>query len=236
MSPSHRLFAPAAMLVALALLGCGDSDADQRRAFIVFLQSRIVGRPGIHFPIPSEEETKSFGNYAKQYDVILDFGKDNAQNSNGLDAQFQALGGIRSLDQLIAQRETFAKVKAGIDEAQVRMKAAVAKADAAHALLKQPDDLRSVYDQAYAKDVTMQATLLGEIVPLFDQAVSDDLKLSDFVTSHPAQVAVSGGQLQVKDASVQAPLQGMLNDVAKSSSALVVAGVKLQKASKGEED
>src|SRR5207237_6743168 len=63
----------AAVLIAFALLGCGDDEATHRKAFIEFLQSRIVAKPGIHVPKLTTEETTAFGDYAKHYAVIADF-------------------------------------------------------------------------------------------------------------------------------------------------------------------
>ena len=67
-----RLGIPA-VLIVFALFGCGDNEAMQRKAFIEFLQSRIVAKPEIHLPKLTADETAAFGDYAKHYAVIADF-------------------------------------------------------------------------------------------------------------------------------------------------------------------
>ena len=61
------------LLAALGLGACGDDEPKQRTAFIQFLQERIVGKPGVHVPKLTAEQTAAFGDYAKHYAVIADF-------------------------------------------------------------------------------------------------------------------------------------------------------------------
>src|SRR3974390_2255122 len=65
----------AAILVFAVLTGCDDEPAE-RRAFIDFLQEHIVSRPGVHVMLLNDDLRKSFGPYAKQYQIILDFNDD----------------------------------------------------------------------------------------------------------------------------------------------------------------
>ena len=65
----------ALLLLAAGLAGCGDSEADQRQAFIKFLES-INHRAGSHFLRPKPEEESAFGGYLRHYTIILEFNKD----------------------------------------------------------------------------------------------------------------------------------------------------------------
>ena len=51
------------LLVAFsfALVACGNKEADQRKAFTTFLQTRVLDKPGLRVPVPSPEEKASFG-------------------------------------------------------------------------------------------------------------------------------------------------------------------------------
>src|SRR3954466_16238353 len=64
-----------AAVVTLALLtaACGDNEPEQRKAFITFLQTRIVDKPGVHVPKLTDDELGRFGPYAAHYNVIRDF-------------------------------------------------------------------------------------------------------------------------------------------------------------------
>jgi Protein of unknown function (DUF3053) len=61
MFKSSRRTAVLAALVTLALsiAGCFDQEPAQRKAFIEFLQNRIINKPGLH--IPMAKNLQSFG-------------------------------------------------------------------------------------------------------------------------------------------------------------------------------
>ncbi len=48
----------------------GNGEADQRKAFIAFLQN-INNRPGIHYRVPTPNDEKAFGPYLQHYAIIL---------------------------------------------------------------------------------------------------------------------------------------------------------------------
>ena len=77
MNIRHAALRRSFSLIAIALLtafvaGCNDEPAE-RKAFIEFLQTRIIDKPGLHVPHLTQEESASFGDYAKQYAIITDF-------------------------------------------------------------------------------------------------------------------------------------------------------------------
>ena len=76
MSIADRAARWAAVIVfAATLVAWGNSEADQRKAFIGFLQD-INNRPGIHFLVPTANDEKAFGPYLAHYAIILDFNRD----------------------------------------------------------------------------------------------------------------------------------------------------------------
>jgi len=54
----------------LAGFSWSNSEADQRKAFIAFLQD-INNRPGIHFLVPTPNDEKALGPYLQHYAIIL---------------------------------------------------------------------------------------------------------------------------------------------------------------------
>ncbi len=71
---SRRAVAFVALIAVAGGLGaCGGSEEEQRKAFIQFLQTRIVDKPGVAIPRPTAQEKIAFGRYAADYDVILNF-------------------------------------------------------------------------------------------------------------------------------------------------------------------
>src|SRR5271167_2846482 len=92
-----RVFGAAIFAAALAfsLAGCGDDEPTQRAAFIAFLNERIVNKPGVHLPVPTDDEVKSFGPYAAQFNVIADFNHKMDAVSAG------SIGGFEGLSQQV---------------------------------------------------------------------------------------------------------------------------------------
>jgi hypothetical protein len=127
---SYGVRPAAVLLVVIGLIACGDSEATQRRAFIQFLQTRIIAKPGIHVPKLTAEETVALGEYAKHYAVIADFnGKLDQAVSQPLQRALEA-GAPRSLDDLVARRSDIAAVSAGFTQVRAALDRELAAADA----------------------------------------------------------------------------------------------------------
>ncbi|HLL27459.1 MAG TPA: DUF3053 family protein [Xanthobacteraceae bacterium] len=207
------------------LVACGD-EAAERKALIDFLQTRIIAKPGVHFAVPSDVERKSFGAYAAHYDVILNFRTD-------LDAAGASMRGIASLRQpaslqdVIEMRDTIAKVRGDMEKAITALPAEIAKAEAARAALKQPDDLKSVYDQAFAR-VMAPAHAFADGWPVIDAAFRAILDFDDFVKAHKDAISFRGPQMVVSDPAIQAQLQAKSADAAAKGKALAELQQKLK--------
>jgi hypothetical protein len=77
--------------------------------------------------------------------------------------------------------------------------------------LKQPDDLKAVYDKAFDKTVTLPANAFREAVPLAQNIIDAAANVGDYVAGHPDTVRISGGQLQPTNARTQAELAALVN-------------------------
>jgi len=151
----HRLLVvPLLALFALALAACGDSEATQRKAFMDFLQTRILDKQGLHVPQPTEEETKSFGPYAKDYAVITDFSLGMDKSISAPMQQVMQKGVIRSIDEIQTRRADLIAAMEGMRALRAALDQQVAKADAAHQALNEPAELKAVFDKAYDRTVT----------------------------------------------------------------------------------
>ncbi|CAB3888894.1 hypothetical protein LMG26854_04893 [Achromobacter aegrifaciens] len=209
------LFRPFLVLAAalpLMLAACGNKEPEQRAAFTQFLQTRIVDKPGVRVPQLTDEEKKSFGDYAAQYAVITDF---NA----GMDASVKPLSGImqkgsmRSLNDIVTRRDDLKAVQASLNEMGVALKEQQAKADAARAQLKQPEDLKAVYDKAYEKTVSLPADTFRDVLPQLNATFDSSLKIADYVAAHAAQIDISGPIVKVQDPAVQTELNKLLQEL-----------------------
>lgn len=206
-------FAALALIAgSLLLAACGDNEPEQRKAFMAFLQTRIVDRPGVHVPVANDEDVKSFGPYAAHYKVITDFVGDSqlmAMNKTMNDALPQ----LRSFKDLIDKR---AEVKLGGERLRETIKAAEAKlaeTEKAHAALKQPDDLKKVYDAAFDKVVTKPMQGFRETTPIALDIIDAALKLADYMVAHSDKVKIVGTSPQATDRKTQDEVNALANAI-----------------------
>jgi hypothetical protein len=217
----HRRAPCAAMLILLAggLVACGDSEPDQRKAFIAFL-TQVNQRMGVHILNPTADETKSFGDYAKHYAVIVDFSKDVGAISAQDDQVMKKLGspGSRTIEQMASHRQELTVIDDMLTKDQPVLEKRLTQADAEHAVLKQPDDLKAVYDKTYAKLVTAPAQAMILSTKILAEGVKASLKIADYVNTHRDKLIFNGSQIQAKDKQTLAefgPLLSAHQDISK---------------------
>jgi hypothetical protein len=201
-------------LLVTALAACGDSEADQRKAFIDFLQTRIVSKAGVHVPKPTAEDTRSFGDYAAHYAIITDFTSN--PEMIGIGKKIEAVIGkvsVTSVQEFVDHRAEFRTVVGELAKIREIMNRELAKANAARAALKQPDDLKAVYDKAFDKDVTAPVTGFSEVLPIVDKIATASLNLGDYIDAHREKVVLAGKNVGGKDAQTQRELSALLKDV-----------------------
>jgi hypothetical protein len=215
------------VVLALLLAGCNDEPA-QRKAFIGFLSSRIIDKPGLHVPHLTPEETKSFGDYAKQYAIITDF-------NDGLDsavakpmAEAINRGAVRSLDDVVARHADFVAARDGFFRLRDALEKRLAAADAAHVALKQPDDLKLVFDQAYERDVTAPAQAFADIFPDLAQALTAIVDLGDFLAQHKDKLTINGSLIETSDPALQPQLQTLIASLSAKNEAIGKAQQRLR--------
>ncbi len=204
------------ILLTLVLAGCGDQEADQRKAFISFLQNRVIDRPGIRVPQPTEDEKKSFGPYAEHYAVITDFHKVMDSSVSPKLSAAMKQGTIQSVGDLVTRHADLEGAKAAIDQMRDALDADLAQADAAHGKLKQPDDLKAIFDKAYERQVTAMASAFRDIVPVLDKILGEAVDMGSYIESHKDRIKISGPTLEVSDPGIQneinARIQTFQND------------------------
>lgn len=209
---TRRLFALAGVLVlTLATAGCGDSEADQRRAFIKFLDD-INHRVGVHFMVPTDEDRVAFGDYMRHYTVILDFNRDMKIMSSNYQTALKGLGptGPQTLEQMATRRQDFAKIKDATTKIMQAFEARLAKANAERGALAQPDDLKAVYDKTFDKLLTapVQAMIVSDQALL--EYVDSSMRLADYINEHRSKLTLSGSQLRANDAKTLAEINALL--------------------------
>lgn len=213
---------------SLVLAACGNKEAEQRTAFIEFLQTRVLDKPGLRVPSPSEEQKKSFGDYAQHYAVITDFNEGMNKSVSQPMGDVMAKGALRSIGDLATRRDDLKAAKEGLAGLRTALDQQLAKADAARAQLKQPDDLKQVYDKTYEKTVSAPAATFKEVFPALDTTFDGALAVGDFLQQNKSKIQISGASVTVTDPAVQAELNKMLQNLNGQSAAINAAQRKMQ--------
>jgi hypothetical protein len=193
----------AAVLLAAALAACGDSEADQRKAFIQFLLD-INGRSGVHFLVPTANDEKAFGPYLQHYSIILDFDRDMEAITKDFTARIMQLGvgpaeRPRTIEQMAAAPQDLPAAKDVVDKMVQAIEARLAKLNAARSALVQPDDLKAVYDKTFDRLVTTPTMALEKSEKVLDEGIDASIKLAAYINSHRNKLTVSGMRIEAKD-------------------------------------
>jgi DUF3053 family protein len=204
MSVLNRVARCAAVIVfAVALTAWGNSEADQRRAFIAFLQD-INNRPGIHLLVPSANDEKAFGPYLQHYALILDFNREMNASMSDFVAQLVKLGfgpnpSPRTIEQIAAAPADLAALKDVVTRMEQFIETRLAKLNADRAALKQPDDLKAVYDKTFDRLVTAPTLSMENYTKATGSGVDATTALVTYINAHRGKLVVSGMQIQAKD-------------------------------------
>ena len=218
------IFAIAASLLA----ACGDPEPEQRKAFIAFLQTRILDKPGVHVPQLTPDETTAFGPYALGYAVITDFNHVLNQSVSPKLTAAMATGSIGAFSDLVAKRGAMEAARATMHDMAAALGDDIAHADAAHAALRQPPEVKAVFDKAYDRLVKVPAATLRDVAPVAEQTFTDALELAAFLDEHKTQIVASGATLQTSSASLRDAINTKLQKLQASQQAVQRAQSALQ--------
>jgi hypothetical protein len=193
----------AAILLVAALASCSNSEADQRKAFIQFLQD-INGRSGVHFLVPTPNDEKAFGPYLQHYSIILDFDKDMETITKDFTGRIMQLGfgpaeRPRTIEQMAAAPQDLPTAKDAVDKMVQTLEARLAKLNAARSALVQPDDLKAVYDKTFDRLVTTPTLALEKSEKALDEGIDASIKLAAYINSHRTRLTVSGMRIEAND-------------------------------------
>lgn len=188
----------AGFFLLFALAACS-SEETERKAFIGFLQTRILDKKGLRVPTLTEDEKKSFGAYAEHYAIIANFNGQLDETVKGPMVKAMQGGRITSVGDLVARRKDIALMREGVIKLKGEIDTQLVKADAAKAALTQPEDLKPVFDAAYKRTVSDPAKLLSDIFPTLSEMLGAADHLAGWIEEHRSQVEINGMMVQVSD-------------------------------------
>ena len=232
---TKRLGIFATLLVAAFILaGCGNNEPQQRGAFISFLQTKILDKKGLVFPTMSAEDKNAIGSYATHYQIILDF-NDNLSEAvkvmndvNGLQSKLSSMKGLQEHWQELAPLRTSLPELAQVITSEQQ------KAQAARDALKQSDDLKAVYDQAFAKTVTKPAETFSNVLPTMGRTLQAMEDFGRFLSDNKANIKISGPVAEIRNPALRAQFQKLQKNYMSEAQALVSVAQEVNNLARGE--
>jgi hypothetical protein len=135
---------------AVPLAACGGPDEPAaRRAFIAFLETRVLTPQGLRVPRPSEEELQSFGPYARHWEPLQAYHATLERDLAPLVSNAaRILPALRTPSDWAAQVGAIAESRKRLGLAREGLVGLEHKTAGAVTWLRQPDDLKAVYGRA----------------------------------------------------------------------------------------
>lgn len=213
-SPKYFTYLMLLTLAWMGLAGCSN-EQDERKAFIEFLQTRIVDQPGLRVPKLTADEQKSLGQYSAQYAVIGDFNDRMGQAFNAASPAIQTMASLSTPQELMNGQARIGEARDALAKVKGQLAGELAQTQAAHAKLEQPDDLKPVYQTAFDKTVSKPSELMLKVLEQTDGILAEAQKFAVFLESNQASLNFVGSQVEVTDPKLLEALNthlGALNE------------------------
>lgn len=217
-----------AILAALVLAGCGGGDTAERTAFVDFLRTRVLDKPGVHVPQLTDAERSSFGHYADDYAVITEFNKAMDDSVSPKLKGAMTAGSITSLEDVVTRRAQLQAARTAMAAMAGALGDDLARADAARATLDQPAEVKAVYDKAYDRLVTQPAAALKSVAPVMNTALGQAIELGTYIDAHRSAVQLSGSSVATSDPAVRSAINDRLEALQSSQQAVQAAQRRMQ--------
>lgn len=135
---------------------------------------------------------------------------------------------IRTAQDYLNKRDALQQSVGALNLLGQQIQSAKSQADTARAALKQPDDLKAVYNQAYDKIVTAPANALMPAIPTTASFVQDLVQVGDFLQSQGNQVSFNNNGVQFRTAQQVAQYNTMMSNLVAKQQNLVNAQKAIQ--------
>lgn len=113
----------------------------------------------------------------------------------------------------MSKRDTLQQSVGALNLLGQQIQSAKSQADTARTALKQPDDLKAVYNQAYDKIVTGPANALMPVIPTTASFVQDLVQVGDFLRAQGNQVAFNNNGVQFRTSQQATQYNTMMSNL-----------------------
>ncbi|CPR15798.1 probable exported protein YPO4070 [Brenneria goodwinii] len=200
--------------MALQLTACGDSEADQRKAFIDFLQTVHLQQDG-KLPALSEEQKTKFGPFVDDYAILTTFSQQlNQAVAGSLMPMLTQVSQIRVPQDYLLQRDNLRQSIGAINQLGQQIQEAKAQADNALRMRKQPEELQVIYGRLYAQVVTQPTNVLLPTIPSALSFIQSLIQVGDYLEAQGNQAVFNGNSVQFPTQQQVAQYNSMVSGLA----------------------
>ena len=190
-APYLRLLCLVLLVLCVPFAGaCRKNEQAQRKAFIDFLETEVLAAAGTDRVRMSDEVRKNVGDYGRHFDVIATYAgalDDINARLAGEKTRIAAHGPV-AMDKLGSERARIEQIVAAFSRSAQHVGTIRAKADAARAALKQPEDVQAVFDKAYAKEVGGYAAAIQALYAVQKDFYVEALRMAAFLEKHREKI------------------------------------------------
>ncbi len=186
----------ATVLMVFQLTGCGDKEAEQSKAFGDFLQNTVM-RSGSQLPTLSENQKKSFGNFAGDYAILYGFSQQmNKAINDGIRPVTDELSAIHVPADYQSHRDSLRQAAGALNVVTQQVQTARNLADSSKSSLKLPADLQKTYEAAYSKIVTQPADSVLPLLPQLQALSQSVVDTGDFLQAQNNSASFANSNVQ----------------------------------------
>lgn len=217
------------LLAACCLLGgCGENEQEQRTAFMGLLEKNVMGKSGMRYTPLSDEQKKQLGSaYTEQYELLGSLHQDKELEEKFSAFQSAMMRGLTSSGTPEEKLGVIKQARASMDEAKALISGRLDDRTNKRNAFSQPEDLKALYDKAFAKVIGTPLTTMIEVFDLTSEALDAAAALNQYIVDNPGAADFSGGMLKIKEAKHEAKLKELLNDMNKKANAAQESARKL---------
>jgi hypothetical protein len=129
----------------------------------------------------------------------------------------------RTIEQMAAAPADLMAAKGAVDKMEQVIETRLAMVTADRAALKQPDDLKAVYDKTFDKLVIGPTVAFENSAKALSTGIDTALALVNYINAHRAKVVVSGMQIQARDQRTLDELSPLMKAYQEAGERFVVA-------------
>ncbi|MCL2714434.1 MAG: DUF3053 domain-containing protein [Alphaproteobacteria bacterium] len=175
----------------LFLAGCGSKEPEQRKAFIAFMEYAVAHWTTDSMQTLDHQQKEKFGPYADHYQIIVDFNAAMSEGNKALSEPNKVQQKLTNLKQLQDNWQQIAPLRSQMTRVADSLAGDLRKAEDLRAGLKQPDDVKSVYDKLFAKLVTTPAKAIRTVMPSLQETFQVTEEKGQFLSENRGAVKIS---------------------------------------------